>query len=402
MTNANRESARFAVKSSVLDFSIKDPATVGYNTVLTQTEFSIADQLALDFFGADANSSIIMSHLVVDTGFPCVEYQGGSPKVPYEFDTNCDCSTGDPSDPDGDGTPWFGRDDLIALPGDPNFPHYSITFGITGTTTRLGNGSYDVEAARLIEASNQLNCNMLKTGAPTSALPKNNMFAAEIFYDQPQILGAPIISNKLTDPIPLYGHTVMRIVPSRDDISGGDIGPTCEVYPMTFPEDIFTGFDPLNPPPGGIPIDAFQGTGPGNFGWLTWNPDPSNNNANYVAEELDNPRLSIQDFVDASDPTDTSLSLGDDVSSGPGVMNSNDIDDLLEGLVRQTIRVPVFSTSTGSGSNTKYTISHFALIQIEQVCLPRNGCPGVSGNDKQIKATFIGYDDEACLGDTSP
>ncbi len=33
-----------------------------------------------------------------------------------------------------------------------------------------------------------------------------------------------------------------------------------------------------------------------------------------------------------------------------------------------------------------------------QVCLPRNGCPNVSGNDKLIRATFVGYDDDACVG----
>ena len=113
---------------------------------------------------------------------------------------------------------------------------------------------------------------------------------------------------------------------------------------------------------------------------------------------IHNPRLSIHDFTDATDSNNHSLSIGSHVSGSPGVGNSNDVDDQLEELVGRTIRVPVYHSSSGSGQNTNYTVSHFALVTINEVCLPRNSCPGVSGNDKRINATFVGYDDEACDG----
>ena len=395
MVNTNRETARFAVKNNVLDFSIKDPETVGYHEVLTHTMFSVAAQVPFDLVGDEPNASMILSHIVVDAAFPCVRYQGNDPVVPYEFDPNCDCRTGDPSDPDGDGTSWFSRDDLVAHPGDPEYPHYLQTFGITATT-RI-EGGYAGEAEKLREASNQLNCTLLKTGAVASQLPINNILIAEMIYEQPHLMGAPIISNRLTDPVPLYGHTAMRIVPSREDDTQTSIGPTCELYPFTFPEDLFAGYDPDNPPPGGFPIDAFEGSGSGNFGWLTWDPDPSQNDANYLAEQLANPRLSMYDFTNTSDPNDHSLSLGDDISSGTGTTHSSDVDALLQGLEGKVIRVPVYSSGGGGGQNASYTVSHFALIKVEQICIPGHGnqCDG-NGSDKQIKATFLGYDDEAC------
>ena len=386
LANVNRESVRYGVKAGTLDFSDRNPATVGYNKVLSHTTASLAQQLPLEFLGDHPNTTVIMSHLVADTGFPCVRYQGGKPKVPYEFDPACDCNVDDPNAPQ-----WFTRDDLVLYPGLPGYDYYAQTYGLS-RTTRLGGGNYQVEADKLKLENNRFNCTVLKTGS-TNELSANNVFIAEAFYDQPQLFGVPFISNRLTDPIPFYAHTVMRITCSREGCPDA-IGPTCEVYPITFHDGIFG--NPPSPQPGQN-IDAFQGSGTGQFGWLTWDPDPNQNDANYAYEELLNPRLSVHDFVDVNDPSDTSLSLGDDVSSGPGVMTSDDVDDALEALVGRTIRVPIYHNGGGTGQNTYYTVSHFALITINQVCLPRNGCLGVSGNDKRINATFVGFDDEACM-----
>ncbi len=386
LSNVNREAVRFAVKNGVLDYSVKNPATVGYHTVLSHTTASLARQLPLEFRDSP-NATIIMSHIVADTGIPCAKYQGSTLKIPYEFDAaNCNCAETNPT-----ASQWFTRDDLVLHPGLPGYAYYAQTYGLP-RTSRLGNGDYATLAQQVALANNQFNCNVLKTGGG-GEMSINNMFIAEAFYDQPQIFGVPFISNRLTDPIPFYAHTAMRIVSSREADTTNTIGPTCEVYPITFHDGIFA--DPGNPQPGQI-IDAYQGSGTGQFGWLTWNPASSYNNAGYAYEELINPRLSIHDFTDANDPNDHSLSIGDDVSSGPGVMNSSDVDDALEALVGRTIRVPIYNAGGGTGENTYYTISHFALITINQVCLPRNSCPGVSGNDKRIVATFVGYDDEAC------
>ncbi len=384
LSNVNRESVRFAVKNGVLDYSVKNPATVGYNTVLSHTTASLSEQLPLEFLN-NPNATIIMSHIVADTGLPCSN--GTIVNGAYQFDSaHCNCTETNPDHPQ-----WFTRDDLVLHPGLPGYEYYTQTYGLP-RTTRLGNGDYATIAKQVALANNQFNCNVLKTGSggETSI---NNMFIAEAFYDQPQIFGVPFISNRLTDPIPFYAHTAMRIVTSREADTTDTIGPACEVYPITFHDGIFP--NPAAPVPG-QPIDAYQGSGTGQFGWLTWNPASSYNNAGYAYEELINPRLSIHDFTDANESDDHSLSIGDDVSSGPGVMNSDDVDDALEALVGRTIRVPIYHLGGGTGENTYYTVSHFALITINSVCLPRNSCPGVSGNDKRINATFVGYDDEAC------
>jgi len=398
LANVNRETTRFAVKSEVLDFSEENPATVGYNTVLSHTAASLAQQLPLEFKN-NPNSTIIMSHFVADTRYPCVKYQGGKPKVPYEFDAaNCDCNVDDPDDPQ-----WFTDDDLVAYYDGPTgeYPHYAITYGIS-RTTRLGNGSYATLAKQLALENNQFNCNVLKTGS-TGELSVNNMFIAEAFYDQPQLFGVPFISNRLTDPIPFYTHTAMRIVCSREGCTDS-IGSTCEVFPLIFDEDKFPAPDA---PTGNYPIDAFEGDGEGGFGWLNW--DPGDNSNGYLVEEMHNPRLSMSDFTGLTpppppsglqpDPSNDSLNVDDWVSGSTGVSTSSGVQAELEGLAGKTIRIPVYDVAYGTGSNKAYHISHFALIKIDQVCLPSNQCGqslGLHGNDKAIFATFVRYDDAAC------
>ncbi len=383
LANVNRESARFAVKNTVLDFSTKNPAQIGYPTVVSHTMASLSEQLPLEFLGPNPNATMIMSHLVIDTGYPCVKYNGANPKVPYEFDAaNCDCNESNPNAPQ-----WFTRDDLVLHPDLPGFSHYLYTVGIS-RTTRIGGGSFAAEAQKLALENNQFNCSILKTGN-VGEISVNNLFIVETFYDQPQLLGVPIISNRITDPIPFYTHTVMRIVSSRDSVTTDLIGPACILHPIIFNESDL--------PAQGAQFNAFQGGGTGQFGWLTWNPDPSKNDPNYVLEELVNPRLSLHDFTDALDSNDHTISLGDNVSSGPGVMISDDIDKELKALEGQIIRVPVYQVKGGSGQNTYYTITHFALIRVDQACLPSQGCTEVSGNDKRITATFLGFEDDACV-----
>lgn len=392
LANVNRESVRFGVKNGVLDYSIKNPATVGYNTVLSHTTAALASQLPLEFLN-NPNSTIIMSHIVADTGFPCAKYQGSNLKVPYEFDAaSCDCTEDDP-----DAAQWFTRDDLVLHPDLPGYDYYAQTYGLP-RTTRLGGGSYAELAAEVALANNQFNCNVLKTGSG-GEMSINNMFITEVFYDQPQLFGLPFVSNRLTDPIPFYAHTAMRIVTSREADTNDTIGPTCELFPITFPSEMFSdqGYDPDNPP-SNIPIDAFESRDPGNFGWLTWNPDPSHNNAPYIWEELTNLRLSMTDYTDPTDANDHSLNLEGWISSGPGVVAS--AEDFLQTHVGRTVYVPVHGATTGSGQNVNYQITHFARITINEICLPNSVCSrgdySGSQDGKLIRATFLEYVDDVC------
>jgi hypothetical protein len=407
LANVNRESVRFAVKQGTLDYSVKNPATVGYDKVLSHTTVSLSRQLPLEFLDPEPNATVIMSHLAVDTGYPCVKYQGGKPKVPYEFDENCDCTVDDLNDPQ-----WFTRDDLVLHPDVPGFAYYAQTYGIS-QTTRIGRGSYQAEADKLILDNNQLNCTVLKTGS-AGEMSVNNMFIAETFFDQPQLFGVPFISNRLTDPIPFYTHTAMRIVDTREANKSDTIGPACQLYPIIFPEqDLWDpdddGVDEYSPgnPPEGITIDAFEGGGSGGFGWLNWSP--GDNSDGYIVEELHNPRLSMHDFTGLFPPpnlnpdsANTGLNIGDWVSGSTGVNTSSGVQRELEDLsAGMSILIPIYDTTAGSGANRGYHISHIARIKITHVCLPNNQCGqdmGLNGNDKVIFAVFERLEDEACMG----
>jgi hypothetical protein len=187
----------------------------------------------------------------------------------------------------------------------------------------------------------------------------------------------------------------MRLVSGARDLLNNinTVGPVCMAYPITFHQNIFA--DPNNP---AVPqwIDAFEGDSPGNFGWITWNPDSGNNNAGYIEKELKIPQLSMNDYTNVADPSDHTLSIGDSVSTKPGVANSSSVDDQLQLLVGKEIIVPIYENSPGSGEGSYSLISHFAQIKVDQICLPRNGklCDGQ--NKTQIKATFLGYADDTC------
>ncbi|MBN1994744.1 MAG: tandem-95 repeat protein [Anaerolineae bacterium] len=398
LTSMNRESTRFAIKNGVLNYSVKDPTTVGYDIVLSHTLNSMAEQLPLDFDAGTSNATVIMSHFVIDTGYPCVKYQGGDPVVPYEFNPTCNCNESNPDHPQ-----WFTKDDLILHPDTPGYAYYAQTYGVH-QDTRLGGGDYATVAKQLALENNQMNCNVLKTGT-AGELSSNNMIITEAFYEQPQLLSVPFISNALTDPIPFYTHTAMRIVASRDADTTNTVGPTCELLPITFPEDALAG-DPDDPPE--QKIDAYEGSASGNFGWIYWNSNINETKGiNYIEESLANPRLSMTDFTadedDPDHPNDHTINIGDWVAGRTGVGNNNDIEDLLESYRGKTVLIPVYKqVGPKGGAKASYEISHFARVVIDEICLPRNNCidpntgKKISGSNKLIRATFLYYDDEAC------
>jgi len=418
LANVNRETARFSVKNGILNFSdpSKDPALVGYDVVLSHTLTSLGyntgapltdpnqrPALPLLFDPGNSNATIIMSHFVIDTGFPCVKPIGGTPNVPYEFDPNCDCTETDPND-----SQWFRGDDLIAYPGHPRFPQYGITYGIS-QTTRLGSpgsgqpGNYQTLAAKLALENNQFNCNVLKNGGSPSDISANNLMIAEAFYDQPQLLGVPLLSNPLTDPIPFYAHTAMRIVSGREAGLSNSVGPVCELLPLAIDESDLVNTGGLAIPPEQN-LDIRQ-SGGNTFNWLYWDSQSGQDSTLYVAEGLDNLRLPLAAFVaDDSDPEGTAdqffdlndwveIASGVDTDNGGTVdnvdTNSDIVDDLLEEYVHQAVYLPVFD-NTGGGA---VRIAHIARVTINDVCAPLDGC--LSGN-RQLSINFETYEDSAC------
>ena len=385
LVNVNREITRFSVRPGYLDFTDVGTIDTSYQKVREWVDVSLGQQLNMDFTNTGdinntGNATLIVSHVVVDTGFPCEDMD---PK-------KCDCDDFD--DPSYNPYP---DDDIIVYPTKPGMWYQAKAYGPAETTTGDRSSKIDFKSLvenELIPQNNKFNCELIQKGGVASA---NNMIVTELFLDKPQLFGFPFISNPLTDPVPLYTHTTMRLVSgARDLLDNTDtVGPLCMAYPITFHQDIFD--DPDNP---SIPqwIDAYEGSSSGNFGWITWNPASSNNNAGYVEKELKIPQLSMNDYTNVEDPSDHSLSIGDSVSTKTGIANSSGVDDQLQLLVGKEIIIPIYVESPGTGSGSAYVISHFAKIKVDQICLPRNGQQCDGKNEKQIKATFLGYVDDTC------
>jgi uncharacterized membrane protein len=146
----------------------------------------------------------------------------------------------------------------------------------------------------------------------------------------------------------------------------------CALYPIT----LYSGTVATATIGQALP-DVFNGTGPGNFGWLSWtgaNGEPA------LVNSLTPPGDSGT-YLNPNNPNDHTLSINDWVYGRPGVANSKGVRDALDVLKSVTITVPVWDTAAGQGSNTKYHIVGFARIQITDYRLP---------GQNRISATYWG------------
>lgn len=134
---------------------------------------------------------------------------------------------------------------------------------------------------------------------------------------------------------------------------------SCEAYPIALHTTSIAGLQP-----GDSTGSIYWGTGPGQFGWLLW--DPSQTSEAYLVEELRNPGLSLNDFTDATDPGDHSLSVGDWVRVFAVAGGSNDLRDELDRLITTgaTMRIVVWDNAAGSGSTLRYHVQRFILAKI--------------------------------------
>ncbi len=169
LVNASREGARFAARGRYLDFSQPTSDSIGYPLVLGHISDTIASQLAVDFTSPHSNAAVIMSHYFVDTGDSSVL-----------------------------------TDDLVLTPRE--VPTYWVRYGKPIAS------SIDIDelTAQLIAENIQFNT-LLKQRDPAAPPSVNSVIIVELYYEQPQLLGVPIISNQFTDPVPLYTYTMMRI-----------------------------------------------------------------------------------------------------------------------------------------------------------------------------------------------
>jgi hypothetical protein len=152
----------------------------------------------------------------------------------------------------------------------------------------------------------------------------------------------------------------------------------CDLYPIALSAQTLQGVAPETFIP-----DIFNGSQPGNFGWLTWAGSP---NEPTLVTSLTPPGNSAT-YVNPSNPTDHTVRVGDWVQGKPGVSNSKAVRDALDYLETGVITVPVWDVAQGQGRNTYYHVVAFADVQIISYRLP---------SQNQISVVFLGY--ENCGG----
>ena len=135
----------------------------------------------------------------------------------------------------------------------------------------------------------------------------------------------------------------------------------------------------------------------GSFGWLQFDPldegCPQTNGLPQVKACIENP--SCAPVVRAGEAIQT---------TEPGVMNTL-LSELWDHWQCEVVVVPLYSSRTGTGNNTRYTISQFGAFQVTGMCDGKNhsySCGGAppecSGGDKIISGTFVKYLDADSIG----
>jgi hypothetical protein len=373
LVNVNREATRYSVRPGYLDFGTEAKLKESYQSVYSYTNQALSQQLPLDFNTTDGNATLIVSHVVVNTGIPC------------ENMNQCDCD----QVKDNSYNKLFKTDDLIIH---PDMPGHEIQQSIFGRTSGIGPRDSRIDFEELVEdqlipQNNYFNCEIMKKGGVPS---DNNAVVTEFFYDQPQLFGFPLVANPYTDPVPLYSHTVMRLIAgSRGDLTQNinTIGPICAAYP-------FTVRDTLVPAsPGGTIFDILDGSsnhglssGNNDRGFLAWNPNQTLD-VSTLQDEINYPQMSVNDYTNANDASDHALSVGDYVKSLPG--NNGGVNDtnypLLDNIVGQEIIIPVWDSYDTNTS--AYHITRF--IRVRMTAKAPAGI-GLTGNDPFIMAVYLG------------
>ncbi len=155
--------------------------------------------------------------------------------------------------------------------------------------------------------------------------------------------------------------------------AGSLVAQTCELYPIALSAQTLKGVTP-----GTVLTDIYNGTQPGNFGWLSWTGEQ---NVPALIRSLKPPGNSAA-YVNPDNPADRQLNVGDWVRGLSGIDNSKDVRRALDLLLTTDIIVPIWDQARGSGANTAYRICGFAQVRLLSYRLP---------SQNRITARFIGY-----------
>jgi hypothetical protein len=135
----------------------------------------------------------------------------------------------------------------------------------------------------------------------------------------------------------------------------------CDLYPIALSVQTVA-----NAQPGTVITNIFNGSQPGNFGWLTWAGSPKELALVYSLT----PPGNSSTYVDPFNPGNNQVLVGSWVQGKPGLSNSESVRDALDNLKSMVITVPVWDQAQSQGNNTLYHIVGFADVQIISYHLP--------------------------------
>ncbi len=135
----------------------------------------------------------------------------------------------------------------------------------------------------------------------------------------------------------------------------------CNLYPIALSVQSIA-----NAQPGTVITNIFNGSQPGNFGWLTWAGSPKELALVYSLT----PPGNSYTYVDPFNPGNHQVQIGSWVQGKPGVSNSESVRDALDNLKNVIITVPIWDQAQSQGNNTLYHIVGFADVQIISYQLP--------------------------------
>ena len=194
------------------------------------------------------------------------------------------------------------------------------------------------------------------------------------------------LTVKVDEPLPFDADTITNTASVADDgRNGPDPTPAnniatdvdvivfeCELYPIALHTSSLAGV-----PAGQVVPDIFNGSQPGNFGWLTWAGSPD---VGALVTSLTPPGDS-DTYVNPNNPGDHNVSIGDWVQGKPGVSNSSQVRAALDLLKTIEMVVPVWDVAQDSGGNAIYHVVNFAWVRLTDYRLP---------GQNRISARFLG------------
>ena len=163
--------------------------------------------------------------------------------------------------------------------------------------------------------------------------------------------------------------------------TASDTTRSCDLYPIALHSQSLTGVAV-----GDTIANIANGTQPGAFGWLSWSGSPSEP---ALVTSLTPPGDSAT-YTNPDAPDDHAVSIGDWVTSKPGVSDSSQMRQALDHLETLDITVPVWDAAIKNGANSRYRVAAFAQVRLVSYSLP---------GQNRISARYLGASN---CGDVPP